>query len=132
MPLRRPSIAAVLAAAAVVLTGCGDLSADDVESAARAFAAAEDDAEVRCDLLAPSTLAALVQEESAPCDEVIGDVPIGTGDVMSVEVWGEEAQARLADDTLFLTRTSAGWRVMAAACTSQGEAKPYDCELEGS
>jgi hypothetical protein len=120
-----------MSVAAVVLTGCGDLSADDVESAASAFAAAENDAAVRCDLLAPSTLAALVQDESAPCEDVIGDVPIGTGDVTSVEVWGEEAQATLADDTLFLTRTSAGWRVTAAACTSQGQELPYDCRLEG-
>jgi hypothetical protein len=130
MPLRRRRDAAVAAAAAVLLSGCGNLSAGDVESAASAFAAADDAA--RCDLLAPSTLAALIQEESAPCEEVIGDVPIGAGEVTSVAVWGEEAQAKLADDTLFLTRTSSGWRVMAAACTAQGENKPYDCQLEGS
>lgn len=129
MPLRRKS-AALAAAAALGLTGCGDLSAGDVRSTAGTFATA--DAAARCDLLAPSTYAALVQEESAPCEEVIGEVPIGSGDVLSVAVWGEEAQAKLADDTLFLTRTSSGWRVMAAACTSQGEGKPYDCELEGS
>lgn len=130
MPLRRRTSAAVVAAAAVGLTGCGDLSAGDVRSAASTFAAA--DAAARCELLAPSTLAALEQEGSAPCEEAIGDVPIGAGDVRSVAVWGEEAQARLADDTLFLTRTTAGWRVMAAACTPQGDGKPYDCELEGS
>lgn len=132
MPLCRPSSAAVLAVAALALTGCGDLSGEDVETAASAFAAAEGDSAARCGLLAPSTLAALVQEESAPCEEVIGDLPIGVGDVLSVSVWGEEAQAKLADDTLFLTRTSAGWRVMAAACTPQGGSKPYDCQLEGS
>jgi hypothetical protein len=130
MPLRRPFTAAVVAAAAVVLTGCGDLSAGEVQSAASTFASADDTA--RCDLLAPSTLASLVQDESTPCEDAIGDLPIGSGDVLSVAVWGEEAQAKLADDTLFLTRTSSGWRVMAAACTSQGGDKPYDCQLEGS
>jgi hypothetical protein len=130
MPLRRSGGAALVAAAAVMLTGCGDLSADDVESTAGAFASADDAA--RCDLLAPSTLAALVEEESSACEEAIGSVPIGSGDVLSVEVWGEEAQAKLADDTLFLTRTSAGWRVMAAACSPQGKEQPYECQLEGS
>ena len=128
MPLRPTCCAAVGATAALLLSGCGDLSADDVRAAATHFASADDSA--RCDLLAPSTLASLVQEESSSCEEAIADVPIGSGDVTSVEVWGEEAQAELADDTLFLTRTSAGWRVMAAACTSQGPNEPYECQLE--
>jgi hypothetical protein len=131
MPLRRMCCAAVAAAVAVLLSGCGNLNADEVESAARAFAGAQDPA-ARCELLAPATLTALVEEESSPCEEAIGTVEIGSGDVLSVEVWGEEAQATLADDTLFLTRTSSGWRVMAAACTPQGAEQPYECQLEGS
>jgi hypothetical protein len=35
----------------------------------------------------------------------------------------------LTGDTLFLTRTAAGWKVAAAGCTPQGEA-PYLCRLE--
>jgi|SRR5215218_315713 len=131
MPLRRTCCAAVGATAALLLSGCGNLSAGDVERAANGFATAPDPA-ARCDLLSPNTLAALVEEESSACEEAIGSLPIGSGDVLSVEVWGEEAQAKLADDTLFLTRTSAGWRVMAAACTSQGANEPYDCQLEAS
>jgi hypothetical protein len=49
-----------------------------------------------------------------------------------VAVWGEEAQARLTDDTLFLTRTAEGWLVTAAACRSQGADLPYECQVEGS
>ncbi len=49
---------------------------------------------------------------------------------MGVEIWGGEAQVRLSGDTVFLTETSAGWRVVAAACEAQLEA-PYDCEVEG-
>jgi hypothetical protein len=52
--------------------------------------------------------------------------------VTAVEVWGAEAQVRLADDTVFLTRTSDGWRVSAAACTPRGEGLPYDCRLAAS
>ena len=47
-------------------------------------------------------------------------------------MWGEEAQVRLSDDTLFLTRTADGWRVSAAACTAQGAELPYECQLEAS
>jgi hypothetical protein len=121
---------ATLGAAVLLLTGCGGLSDDEVGRLAEEFAAG--DAVVRCGLLAPGTLAALVEDESSPCEEAIQDVPLGSGELMSVAVWGEEAQAKLSDDTLFLTHTSAGWRVMAAACSPQGEDKPYKCQLEGS
>jgi hypothetical protein len=121
---------ATLGAAVVLLTGCGGVSDDEVSRLAEQFAGG--DAATRCDLLAPDTLAALVEEETSPCEDAIGAVPLGSGHLMSVAVWGEEAQAKLSDDTLFLTHTSAGWRVMAAACRSQGPDKPYDCRLEGS
>ena len=132
MPLRRTRCAAAVAAAALLLCGCGNPSADEVRNVATAFAGDGDDPSARCDLLAPATLASLLQQQTSPCPEVIQGLPLGSGKVMQVEVWGEEAQAKLADDTLFLTRTSAGWRVMAAACTPKGGHQPYDCQLESS
>jgi hypothetical protein len=51
----------------------------------------------RCELLAPNTRAALVEEASG-CEEAIQQIPLGSGEVASVEVWGEEAQVRLADE----------------------------------
>jgi hypothetical protein len=50
--------------------------------------------------------------------------------VVESSVWGDEAQVRLSDDTLFLTHTSAGWKVVAAGCTPNGDL-PYECRLEG-
>jgi hypothetical protein len=50
--------------------------------------------------------------------------------VESVQIWGGDAQVRLAADTLFLTETRAGWRITAASCRPHGEA-PYVCEVEG-
>ena len=47
----------------------------------------------------------------------------------SVQVWGGDAQVELADDTLFLTETTRGWRVAAAAVQPRDEA-PYDCQVE--
>jgi hypothetical protein len=101
-----------------------------VERVAGAFEDPAGDPGERCDLLAPATLAAFEQSESAPCTEAIADVPLQGGDVESVEIWGGDAQVQLAGDTVFLTETSAGWRVTAAACTPQGE-RPYDCEVAG-
>jgi hypothetical protein len=130
--LRRSRCLTAVAAAVLLVSGCGSLGSDDVENVATAFARAGDDPAGRCELLAPKTLETLVEEESSPCEDAIGDLPLGTGDLTSVEVWGEEAQAKLADDTLFLTRTSDGWRVMAAACSPQGPEQPYECQLESS
>jgi hypothetical protein len=116
--------------ATLLLTGCGGLAEGDVRRVAEDFAAG--DARARCDLLAPGTFAMLVEDESMSCDEAIEQVDIGSGDVTEVGVWGEEAQAKLSDDTLFLTHTPAGWRVFAAACVPQGQDQPYDCEVESA
>jgi hypothetical protein len=128
----RPGAAATLTLAALALCGCGDLSTDEVAAVGTDFATAASDPAARCELLAPNTLTALVEQESSACEEAIGTLPLGSGEVTAVEVWGQEAQVRLTDDTLFLTRTSAGWRVSAAACEPQGEDLPYDCQLEAS
>lgn len=132
MPLRRRSCLASMVGAALLLSGCGNLSADEVEGVAATFAGAQDDPAARCRLLAPGVVEALVEDGGRSCEDAIQDLPVGTGDVTSVEVWGEEAQARLTDDTVFLTRTAKGWRITAAACRSQGADLPYACRLEGS
>jgi hypothetical protein len=129
---RRSGGVAVIVGAALLVSGCGNLSADEVESVAATFAGAEDDPAARCQLLAPDVVEALVEAGGSSCEDAIQDLPVGSGDVTSVEVWGEEAQARLTDDTVFLTRTAKGWRITAAACRSQGADLPYACQLEGS
>jgi hypothetical protein len=121
---------ALAAVAAVVLSGCGDLSSDEVTRTARAFAAAEDDPALRCSLLARQTLSALVENEGASCEDALQDLPVGSGDIVSTDVWGQEAQVKLSDDTFFLTRTPDGWRITAAACMAQGSDQPYQCQVE--
>lgn len=120
---------AAAAGCAAVLSGCASLEEDDVREVATAFEDPPTAPADRCALLAPATLAALEAEE--PCNEAIAAVRLPGGDVESVEIWGGNAQVRLSGDTLFLTETSAGWRVVAASCQPRGEA-PYDCEVEGS
>lgn len=132
MSVRRWCATVVVAAPVVLLAGCGDPSADEVTETVAGFTGPGRDAADRCALLTPTVVAALEEDSSTTCDLAIDDVPVGDGDVRSVEVWGEEAQARLTDDTLFLTRTADGWRITAAACRPQAEGQPYACALEGS
>ena len=118
--------------ALMMLSGCANVADDEVARVATAFAQDAHDADARCSLLAPSTLATLTQQESSACPDAIAKIQVGSGRLISIQVWGEEAQAKLADDTLFLTRTAHGWRVLAAACRPRSEQQPYDCQLQAS
>ena len=117
-----------LAAAAAFLTGCAGLQQPEVEQVAMAFAIGDPPA--RCELLAPATLSAIEVEEAAACGKSVGELAPSGGRVVHTDVWGDEAQVRLTDDTMFLIRTGAGWRVAAAGCTPNGDA-PYHCQVEG-
>jgi hypothetical protein len=128
--LRWRATAAALPVLALALAGCASASEDEVAAVAGAFADAALDAAERCGLLAPATLAVLESQESASCESVLPDLPLPGGAVESVEVWGGNAQVRLAGDTLFLAETRSGWKVVAAGCQPRGEA-PYDCEVDG-
>ena len=125
--MRRPAGAL---AALVVLTGCAASSEDDVRAVATAFEDPGGDPQERCDLLAPATRTVLESDASAPCADLIGDLPLVAGDVTAVEVWSGDAQVRLGGDVVFLTEPDDGWRVTAAACEPRSEL-PYDCEVEG-
>ncbi len=130
VPVRRNR--AVLVAVAVgsaLLAGCSSSQVPEVERVASTFDDPSGDPEERCDLLVPATRAAFEQSEGAPCVEAIADLPLEGGSVESVEIWGGDAQVKLAGDTVFLTETSSGWRVTSAACRPQGEA-PYECEVD--
>ena len=120
--------ACVAGGVVLLLAGCAGMQRPEVERVAADFATG--DPATRCALLAPAALAALENDEATACTEAVADLVPRGGDVQQVEVWGDEAQVRTADDTLFLTRTGAGWKVIAAGCTPAGDA-PYNCRLEG-
>jgi hypothetical protein len=127
----RRSAAGLVGAGVLVLTGCAAASEDEVRAVATAFEDPAGDPQDRCELLAPATRTALESDGSAPCADVIGELPLPGGDVTAVEVWGRDAQVRLdGGDVVFLTGTGAGWRVTAAGCEPRGEL-PYDCEVDG-
>ncbi len=121
-----------LPAAAVIalVTGCASSQEPEVERVATTFEDPAQEPEARCDLLVPATRAAFEDSESAPCAQAIGDLALQGGSVESVEIWGGDAQVKTSGDTVFLTETSAGWRVTSAACRSKAGA-PYECEVDG-
>ena len=123
----------LLAAGAVglLVTGCSAAERPEVERVASQFEESSGDAGARCDLLMPKALERLEEQAQAPCEEAIGDLPLDGGEVQRVAVWGGDAQVRFSGDTVFLSRTSTGWRVAAAVCAPKPEG-PYDCEVEGS
>lgn len=120
--------AAALGAAALLLSACAGLEQPEVEQVASAFAAADPSA--RCQMLAPATVSALEARRAESCVQAMAQLSLPKGAVQASTVWGDQAQVRLVGDTVFLTRTSAGWKVTAAGCRSQGDA-PYACRLEG-
>jgi hypothetical protein len=127
----RCAVVAMVTGACLVLTGCSSMQQSEVEQVATTFEDPSADPRTRCDLLAPATLIAFEQDESASCTEAIAELPLGGGgEIESVEIWGGDAQVRMSGDTLFLTETRAGWRITAAACEERAEA-PYECEVEG-
>lgn len=118
-------LVAATALVAVAAGGCASAQRPEVERVAGEFAAAGP-AE-RCTLLAPAVVAVLDAQDG--CETGLAQVPAGSSDVVGTEVWGDDAQVRLTGDTLFLTRTSAGWRVVAAGCRPAEEG-PYACAVE--
>ncbi len=116
-------------AAIVVLAGCAGMQRPEVERVAADFATG--DAATRCALLAPATRSSVERDESAACTQALAELAPSSGQVQHSEIWGDEAQVQLADDTLFLTHTGSGWKVAAAGCLAHVADAPYECSLEG-
>jgi hypothetical protein len=119
----------------VLMTGCGDLgnrqkAAGEIATKLLTAVAGKNGA-AACAMLAPDTAAELVQSAGKPCDQAILDeqLPAPTP-VSGTDVYGQWAQVRLTDDTLFLAVFPGGWRVVAAGCKPR-RSRPYDCTLQG-
>ncbi|WP_188190125.1 hypothetical protein [Nonomuraea sp. SYSU D8015] len=120
----------VILTALAALAGCAADPAAPARAAERfhAAVAAQQD-EAACGMLARKT-AARLPDPGQSCAEALRELKLGPGGkVVSVSVWGDEAQVRLAGDTLFLHRFSDGWRIKAAGCKPERDL-PYDCEVE--
>lgn len=120
--------ALVLGCGSVLVAGCAAMQQPDVEQVVAAFATG--DPATRCALLAPDTLAAVERSTSTSCRRVVAGLAPSGGRVLRTSVWGDAAQVQTAEDTLFLTRTSGGWKITAAGCAPNGDA-PYICTVDG-
>jgi hypothetical protein len=133
--MKRISVAVVSLVAVGALTGCGSVA--DREQAASAAAmrllTAVDgrDGTAACAVLAPDTASEVEQSGGKPCAEAILDEDLPKpGAVTGAHVYGQWAQVRLSDDTVFVAVFPGGWRVVAAGCNPQGD-RPYDCTVQG-
>jgi hypothetical protein len=117
-------------ALAACLTGCASAATQPVEQAARQFYANLEGhrGEQACALLAPEAAEGLRAGDQT-CATAILQLDLPGGEVRGSEVWGDEAQVRLARDTVFLHRFPQGWLVRGAGCEPR-EDLPYECEVE--
>jgi hypothetical protein len=129
------TLAAAASVSVLAMAGCG--SVGDREDAASAAAvrlltaAAQQDGAQACAVLAPDTASELEDSAGKPCPQAILDEDLPKPEaVTGTAVYGQWAQVRLSDDTIFLGVFADGWRVVAAGCRSQGD-QPYDCTLQG-
>ena len=127
---------ALLAIAAVALSGCGQTADRDTVRATTtrflaAYAAHEGDA--ACAALSEDTRKELVSQEKKPCADAIGSVELEPGPVRHVDVELTNAKVDLGGgESVFLSDESAGWKISAIGCKPQGDPTntPMDCELQ--
>jgi hypothetical protein len=135
-PVRDRRIAAVVVPLALtVLAGCaaaGDRGPAAADVASRMLTAVDGkDGASACSLLAPDTASEVAQSGGKSCPQAILDENLPKpGAVTATAVYGQWAQVRIGDDTVFLAAFPGGWRVVAAGCKSQGP-RPYNCDVHG-
>ena len=118
-----------------LLAGCASVGSD-TEAASQvvlAFysATASGNGAVACVLLAPGTLAELVDSADKPCAQAVLalDLP-SAGAVRQTQTFGTAAQVVMDGDVVFLTDSGGSWQVTAAGCTARGD-QPYRCTISG-
>lgn len=84
-----------------------------------------------CTVLAPATVDELEQSAGGPCAKAVSEESLKPGgDVRRTDVYGNQARAVLASDTLFLSHFTSGWKVVAAGCEPRPQ-EPYQCRIKG-
>lgn len=115
-------------------TGCAPAAAGDVRATADRFVADVREAhpQAACGLLSARVRDTMLRQHRQPCEQVLPGEGIPGAPVTDVTVWGAEAQARAADDVLFLHEFGEGWRITGAGCQPRGEQQRYVCAVGGA
>ncbi|MDT9691440.1 hypothetical protein Q5762_24465 [Streptomyces sp. P9(2023)] len=130
----RRNVTPLLLGLTLAAAGCG---AADARSAAVAEAAAGFEAALRdqdtmraCAALAPATREELARH--GPCATALASLDLvpAVGRARRVDVFGSQARAVFAADTLFLAAFPDGWKVTAAGCVPRPP-RPYRCAVDG-
>jgi len=96
--------------AGMLLTGCAHPGGSGVRAATTAFfaAVAANDGHKACADLAPQAAEALGTADSTCADEIV-KLDLKGGSYLSAQVWGDRAEVKLSQDTVFLARFPDGW-----------------------
>lgn len=117
----------------IAVGGCQSAGQEPALQAASDFVdAVRSDPGQACELLAPDTVELLESLRSQGCEQALPNLDLPNDQVTDVRVWGDAAQARSGQDTLFLRELDEGWRVVAAGCQEQEGGEPYQCVLQSS
>ncbi|SDR95409.1 hypothetical protein [Microlunatus soli] len=121
---------AVIVPSLLLLSGCASSAQLPAQHAAANFQAAvhNHDTEAACNLLSQESRSALEQTSTQPCAVALKALDLTTGAPRTVEVWGDNAQARLPDGVLFLAKFPAGWKITGAECEAEPEDR-YSCAV---
>ena len=119
--------------AGVLLAGSTRAAEPEARAAAEAFQAAVSsrDLVTACGLLSDSARSSLESAVASPCAQALGRLDLAGGEVGQVNVWGDNAQAKVGANALFLAEFTSGWKVTAAGCAFRSQDLPYDCNVEG-
>lgn len=126
-------VGVVMGAIVLAVSSCGSKLPEAPAAVADRFyhAIAVHDAAAACGLLGPQTRHEVEQSAQASCAAAILDQDIPAADsVVELRKYGTHAYARMNGDTAFLAEFGDGWKIVAAACTSQDQL-PYDCKVKG-
>ncbi|MGC7100724.1 hypothetical protein ACPZ19_39135 [Amycolatopsis lurida] len=117
------------AAAAFLLAGCAPAADPVVRETAQRFLDA--DPGTACALLSPRAMEDLTRHGRETCPDALPGVRAPASTVTEVTVWGSDAQAKAAAETLFLHEFEDGWRITGGGCTPTAPEAPYRCLIGG-
>ena len=121
MARRAGGVAVAVLVVAGGVGGCGTVAErrDDVRDTTAVFeqALVEGAYDRVCAVLAPATVEELEQSAGSPCAKAVSEESLTPGGApRRTDVYGNQARAVLSSDTLFLSRFTSGWKVVAAGC----------------